>query len=72
VNVAGEVKVGAKLNAKTQIKFDQEDRHRLFWKHIRDKDYISAGSFIDRRVCYFNTHCCNYVSDDVMIGILRR
>eukprot|EP00981_Chlorochromonas_danica_P005093 scaffold1034_cov175-Ochromonas_danica.AAC.19 len=48
VNAAGELKV-KEIGSKRPMMFDQEERHRLFWKHIRQKDYRSAATFIDRR-----------------------
>lgn len=48
-NALGELKV-KELAGKKAILFDQEERHRMFWQHIREKDYKAAASFVDRRV----------------------
>ena len=42
-NVQNETKVD-------DFPFDQEERHRLFWQFIRDKEWKSAASFIDKKV----------------------
>lgn len=49
MNANGTFTNAEELMAK-KFNFDQEERHRLFWQYVRDKDWKSAASFIDKKV----------------------
>jgi hypothetical protein len=54
VNAQGQLTNAEELVAQ-KFGFDQEDRHRLFWEYIREKDWKSAATFIDKRaIAYYN------------------
>jgi hypothetical protein len=36
--------------ADNKYHFDQAERHRMFWQFIRDKEWKSAASFVDKKV----------------------
>jgi hypothetical protein len=53
VNAQGQIINGDDIITQ-QYNFDQEGRHRQFWDYVRDKDWKSAASFVDKRaIGYF-------------------
>ncbi len=54
VNAQGQLTNAEDIVAQ-KFSFDQEERHRLFWEYIREKDWKSAATFIDKRaIAYYN------------------